>query len=1512
MFRFPGLNRIVEESEQFTQHQSLTRQLEEVKSIRDLILQLNPSGQTELLNDLDRRTLTLEGTLNQLDYHFDRRYIFRILSMGHSQFAEYIGARGPVTHVNAACATTTHGVAIAEDLIRSGRCRRVIVISGDDVTNPTLVPWIGTSLFASGAATTEGNVRMAALPFDRRRNGMIMGMGAAALVIESEDAARERGVRAICEILSSQIANSAFHGTRIDIAHVSDVMDRLVGVAEERFGLDRSEAASKMVFISHETYTPARGGSASAEIHALRNTFRQNADQVVIANTKGFTGHAMGVGIEDVIAVKSLEMSMVPPIAHVQEGFEPDPELGNLNLSKGGKYPIEYALRLGAGFGSQIAMTLYRKTPGEGIRIQRDRYQSWLDRVTGYNSTALEVVQRTLRVSNQGVPQQTPAPSNWRYGELPGAWAQEAPTVRDLEFVNQRAEEPRPEPAVVAAPAAIAQASDSVVSDGEVKDYVLSVVSEKTGYPVEMLDLDLDLEADLGVDTVKQAELFATIRTHYGIPRKEDLRLSEYNTLMKVISFVTSNQAGSAEPGKSQTPVVDVTCPQAIVVETQEVQPVDAQVADGADDSIKAYVLSAVSEKTGYPAEMLDMELDLEADLGIDTVKQAELFATIRTHYGIPRREDLRLSDYNTLQKVVSFVREGLVAQQAAQAPAKEMPAVPATDAPEVEETPEVQIRRRVPVPVLRPRLDLCQPTGVTLDKQSQVLVIASPSKLTDSLVKQLTKLQVAVRTCAPSEVLTSMDTFEKEQPVDGIFFLSDDTDDRAAKGSAADGIEPLFHAVKTLPSLKFLIAATQMGGFFGFAGECDHPLDGLVSGFVKAMASERPQLFAKVVDLDHKSSPKVHAERLIGETLFDPGMIEIGMDGQLRFGISLKEVDNDGTSDPLKEGSTFVISGGTAGIVAPIVMDLAKATRGTFHLLGRTPMLEASDPHLKLLRENMDALRKEIAELINKSGQKATPVLIEQQISSLQKSAGMADLIDQVRVAGGNAIYHVCDATSSTDVKRTLDAIMDTSKRIDVFIHAAGMDKSRKVESKSVEEFRQVISAKVDSFQILLDEMTQRDLAPGKVMTFSSVAGRFGNSGQTDYSAANDALNKYMLHLSARFPQTNWISIDWGAWSEVGMASRGNIPTLMSMAGIEMMPPSQAAPLVRRELESGFSGEVLLAGSLGLMESARLAQSGVDIAKADLALREGTPIHTMLSHLTAYNNDGMIHLEADLDPKDHPFLKDHALNGVPVLPGVMGIEGFAVAAKHVASVLAVSRGKFNVTSLEDIHFHAPFKFYRNQPRHITWKASCEREASGLVVYVNLESELEFRSRQPEKVLHFSGRVLITEEKAIQRAAGTPPEWLEKEGISSDDIYKLYFHGPSFQVLDSAQRSGDVVLGKLRANLLPIGNGSQSTISTPILVELCFQTAGLWEAGSTGIMALPHSIESLTLFRQEGQLGEIYAEVRPIEEGDHLSFDARVVDLDGNVYLELKNYRTAALPYSAEKSLVEPLQVLLN
>ena len=188
-------------------------------------------------------------------------------------------------------------------------------------------------------------------------------MGAAAMVVESLESTQERGIQPICEVLGSVVANSAFHGSRLDVNHICQVMEKLISQAESEWGINRYEIAPQTVFVSHETYTPARGGSASAEVFALRHVFKDAADQIVVANTKGATGHPMAVGIEDVVAVKILETGIVPPVANFREV---DPELGPLNLSRGGPYPVQYALRLGAGFGSQICMTLTRWVPSSG------------------------------------------------------------------------------------------------------------------------------------------------------------------------------------------------------------------------------------------------------------------------------------------------------------------------------------------------------------------------------------------------------------------------------------------------------------------------------------------------------------------------------------------------------------------------------------------------------------------------------------------------------------------------------------------------------------------------------------------------------------------------------------------------------------------------------------------------------------------------------------------------------------------------------------------------------------------------------------------------------------------------------------------------------------------------------------------------------------------------------------------------------------------------------------------
>ena len=1612
---FPGVERLAEESARFSEHQSLTNQLAEVRA-----MQAKFAAQAEVRQALEQRALELEAQLVKLDYHFDRRFIFRILAMGHSQFAEYIGARGPNTYVNAACATTTHAVGIAEDWIRTGRCRRVVIIAGDDVTDGNLVNWIGTGLLASGATTTEENLRMAALPFDRRRNGMIMGMGAAALVVESEDAARERGVRAICEILSTQIANSAFHGTRLNVQHISEVMERLVLVAEQRFGLKRGEMAGSMMFMSHETYTPARGGSAAAEIHALRSTFGPQANQVIVSNTKGFTGHTMGVGVEDVVAVKALETGMVPPIAHIDDGFDPDPELGDLNLSRGGAYQPEFALRLGAGFGSQIAMSLTRRLPGTGERIDEQVHDRWMAAVAGYDRAETEVVQHTLRIRDLGAPQREPRKSVWQYGQGPTLWA--VSSMKREEVQREPEEEISPVPETV-------HDLRLTVHDSEIQQHLLSLVSEKTGYPPEMLELDLDLEADLGIDTVKQAELFAAVREHYGIPRREDLRLSDYNTLAKVMGFVRDGVMSSVSMSKEEeTKIVVLTLPtqntstQEIISDTdiqthlltlvsektgyppemleldldleadlgidtvkqaelfaavrehygiprredlrlsdyntlakvmafvkegvkreevkrepeEETSPVPETVRDSRpmvhDSEIQQYLLTVVSEKTGYPPEMLELDLDLEADLGIDTVKQAELFAAVREHYGIPRREDFRLSDYNTLAKVMAFVKQGVKREEEVKRePEIESSPVAETAADSHSTTQAASIPRRIPVPVLQPRLDLCLPTGVALDENSRVLVVADEGGAADALARKLRsrKVQVhRVQADSAEEIQRKLADLQNEGPFDGAYFLPGlDGEPAIAELTLEDWnvlletrLFALEGVLRGLPEKAFLVCATRMGGLHGYGPQpAVAAMSGSTRGLAKAIAREREGMLAKVVDFEADASHAQVAACLIEETLRDPSLVEVGWEGNLRFGVALtgqaltEQPPETGTKAKLPEGAVFIVSGGSGGITAPVVQDLARATRGHFYLLGRSALPSPEDADLALLRSDRAALQREIARRLTEAGERATPSRVDAKLAALERAAATIETMAQVQQVGGKAVYLPCDVTDPQAVDAAVQQVLDAESRVDVLIHAAGIDHSRKLENKTAEEFRQVVAVKAGGLFNLWKALQDRNTLPGYLAAFTSIAGRFGNSGQTDYSAANDLAARLVASICAAHPEVRAVALDWGAWAEVGMAARGYIPRLMQMAGIEMLNPQTAAPLVRAELAAGSAAEVVLAGALGQLDQSAGVVGGLDLERANQALRAGKPIHTMLSRVTGMSlNEGVL-LEAELDPTSEPFLKDHALNGIPVLPGVMGIEGFSVAARHIASGLGSAKAGFDVARLEDIQFLAPFKFYRNQPRRAAWKARAVRTAEGLAADVLLESDMLLHNRTIEHMRHFSGRVILQPHITQEEMTVKAPHWNGAYTVQAAESYKLYFHGPAFQVLEGVQRSGEVVLGKLQRNLPAITSQGHALLSTPILLELCLQTAGVWEAGLTGTLALPSSIGELRIHRQKTNGVAIFAEVTPGRSADgNLMFDARVVDAKGRVYLEIDNYRTSPLPYSAEDELIQPFKTLVQ
>ena len=207
-------------------------------------------------------------------------------------------------------------------------------------------------------------------------------------------------------------------------------------------------------------------------------------------------------------------------------------------------------------------------------------------------------------------------------------------------------------------PAAISSSSGA---GDAVKERILALMVEKTGYPKDMLDVDLDLEADLGVDTVKQAEMFAAIREIYDIPRDENRKLRDYPTLAHVIRFVYEKRPDLAGANTSSPPLPVAEAPipaPAPSAPTSEAAPAPGSAQNAAGNGVKERLLALVVEKTGYPQDMLDLDLDLEADLGVDTVKQAELFAAIRAIYNIPRDENRKLRDYPTLGHVIRFVYE--------------------------------------------------------------------------------------------------------------------------------------------------------------------------------------------------------------------------------------------------------------------------------------------------------------------------------------------------------------------------------------------------------------------------------------------------------------------------------------------------------------------------------------------------------------------------------------------------------------------------------------------------------------------------------------------------------------------------------------------------------------------------------------------------------------------------------------------------------------------------------------
>jgi len=430
-------------------------------------------------------------------------------------------------------------------------------------------------------------------------------------------------------------------------------------------------------------------------------------------------------------------------------------------------------------------------------------------------------------------------------------------------------------------------------------------------------------------------------------------------------------------------------------------------------------------------------------------------------------------------------------------------------------------------------------------------------------------------------------------------------------------------------------------------------------------------------------------------------------------------------------------------------------------------------------------------------------------------------------------------------------------------------------------------------------------DMPLGATVAFSSVAGRFGNGGQTDYSSANDLLCKYTSSFRTTRPETRGIVIDWSAWGGIGMATRGSIPKMMEMAGIDMIPPEAGIPIIRRELTTGgFRGEVVIAGRLGIMLQEWDATGGLDVAALAASSEALATQGPMVGRITGVGVFSGLTMETTLDPKVQPFLYDHRIDGTPVLPGVMGIEAFAEAA------LCLHPG-WHIEAIEQVDFLAPFKFYKNEPRTVILQSVIRPVGGKLIADCRLIGRRTLAtSPEPQETTHFTARVRVSKQ-APDAMTGPAPRLSAEAIVNAAQIYRIYFHGPAYQVVERAWWDGERIIGEMSAKL-PENHkpAERPTIIRPRMIELCFQTAGLWQMAAQGRMGLPWKVQQVSAHGALKPNGNrLYAVVTPHPEQG--TFDAEVVDAEGTRYLRLGGYRTVELPGSVDAEPLKAVQGLL-
>ncbi|MGO3807286.1 MAG: SDR family NAD(P)-dependent oxidoreductase, partial [Sphingobacterium sp.] len=667
----------------------------------------------------------------------------------------------------------------------------------------------------------------------------------------------------------------------------------------------------------------------------------------------------------------------------------------------------------------------------------------------------------------------------------------------------------------------------------DIKMLLLEVVSEKTGYPKEMLGLEMDMEADLSIDSIKRIEIIGSIRDELGT-----VSSNNDDTVMEQLAAIKT--LGGLHAWLSEHSVEAVTTDSTVIENTGAVALQSKKITSRKE--IEKAILDVVSEKTGYPLEMLGMDLDLEADLSIDSIKRIEIIAALRAKIGLAA--DLENAEDLTEKLAAIKTLNGL-----------------AVWAHEFNDTVPVENA------LSRLRFDLI-PQVVSLSGNPDILngkrfAIASVGEFSPSPIQEALQEHDAVVQQVDSE--TDLSAF------DGLIMVS--IYSAGNNPNIADQVKLLKKLDTDRVKWVFLISDlsahmdTQVEarflrhyqGYSGFFKSLDREFEGTNYRLISLRSGQEEVKLADIITQELLATDKC------AEVIYKNGKrhrVDI-IQAPLAIGLA-------GEGLKLEKNSVVLALGGAQGITAELISHMSNAYPCTYILVGRSadPRKDGS----RFVGAGQKETKEEIRKRLIRSGGFDSPSQIENETQRIFKSNQILHTIRQMEESGNTVIYHSLNLCEEERLSMLIDDIYKEYGRLDGVIHGAGLLEDKLFKHKSPESFKRVFDTKVNPLRVLAERLREDCQF---VVLFSSIASVYGNKGQTDYAAANSVLDVYANVLDKRL-HGKVVSINWGPWKGAGMVSP-SLEAEYERRGISLIPLEEGKEVFLNELRYGTESQVLI-----------------------------------------------------------------------------------------------------------------------------------------------------------------------------------------------------------------------------------------------------------------------------------------------------------------------------------------------